>query len=82
MLAKIASEQDKPNGQTSIPFDRDKILEFMGDMALRDVPGIGSVMEQTLNGLGVEKVKNIEGHLAEIYVSFSEVFFEFIAKAS
>jgi len=54
----------------------------MGDMALRDVPGIGSVMEQTLNGLGVEKVKNIEGHLAEIYVSFSEVFFEFIAKAS
>ena len=82
MLAKICSELDKPNGQTYLPFENDTIIEFMQDKKLRDVPGIGSVMEQTLNGFGIHTCKDIENHLAEVYINFSEQFFEFLCKAS
>ena len=38
----------------------------MSDKTLRDIPGIGSVMEQQLNGLGIYKLNEIRGKTAEI----------------
>ena len=46
MLAKICSELDKPNGQTYLSFDKQKILDFMAEKKVRDIPGVGSVLEQ------------------------------------
>jgi len=40
------------------------------------------VTEQILNGLGIMSVEGIKDHLVEIYINFSEAFFEFISKAS
>jgi nucleotidyltransferase/DNA polymerase involved in DNA repair len=54
----------------------------MDDKKLRDVPGIGSVTEQTLNGLGIHTCADVKTHLVEIYLNYSETFFEFITKAS
>jgi nucleotidyltransferase/DNA polymerase involved in DNA repair len=54
----------------------------MADKKMRDVPGVGHVTEQTLNGLGVHSCLDIENHLVEIYMNYSETFFEFIVKAS
>lgn len=54
----------------------------MNDKKMRDVPGVGHVTEQTLNGLGVHACSDIENHLVEIYMNYSETFFEFITKAS
>lgn len=82
MLAKICSELDKPNGQTYLPFEKETIKAFMHDKKMRDVPGVGHVTEQTLNGLGVHSCADIENHLVEIYINYSETFFEFITKAS
>jgi DNA polymerase kappa len=45
MLAKICSELDKPNGQTYLAFDTDKIVDFMAERKARDIPGVGSVLE-------------------------------------
>ena len=45
MLAKICSELDKPNGQTYMPFETTKIEEFMDDLKLKDIPGVGMVTE-------------------------------------
>lgn len=82
MLAKICSEIDKPNGQTYLPFDQEKIRAFMDERSLKDIPGIGGVTEQTLNGLGITQSKDIRNYLVEIYINFSEGFFEFLSKAS
>lgn len=82
MLAKICSELDKPNGQTYLPFDENAIMKFMEDKKLSDIPGVGSVKEQTLNGLGIMTCKDVQNHLEEIYLNFSETFYEFIVKAS
>jgi nucleotidyltransferase/DNA polymerase involved in DNA repair len=43
MLAKMCSELDKPNGCTYLAFDEQKILEFMKQRKVRDIPGVGSV---------------------------------------
>ena len=53
MLAKICSELDKPNGQTYLSFEEEKIFKFMSERKTRAVPGIGSVQEQLLTGLDI-----------------------------
>jgi DNA polymerase kappa len=45
MLAKMCSELDKPDGQTYLSFEEDKVLEFMRSKEVRNVPGIGKVNE-------------------------------------
>lgn len=48
MLAKIASDVNKPNGQYVVPAEREAIASFIGPMPLRKIPGIGRVTERVL----------------------------------
>ena len=43
MLAKVASDINKPNGQYALPEDPAAIREFVQSLSLRKVPGIGKV---------------------------------------
>ena len=45
MLAKIASDINKPNGQLCIGPSHDEIMEFIRPLPVRKIPGIGRVME-------------------------------------
>ncbi|PIG82966.1 DNA-directed polymerase kappa [Aspergillus arachidicola] len=54
-IAKIASNRNKPNGQFRVPNDRDAILEFMKDLPVRKVNGVGRVFERELDALFGEK---------------------------
>jgi nucleotidyltransferase/DNA polymerase involved in DNA repair len=45
MLSKICSEINKPDGMKYLPFDKQKIHEFMKERKIRDIPGIGSTMQ-------------------------------------
>lgn len=51
--------QNKPNGQFHLPFDRDVIMEFMRELPIRKVPGIGRVGERVLQALGIN-VRSIQ----------------------
>ena len=82
MLAKICSEVNKPDGITYLPFDEKTINEFMSERKIRDIPGIGSTMEQTLNGLGITFCRDVKHRLLQIYLNFNYNFFEFLTKAS
>ena len=82
MLAKICSELDKPNGQTYLAFDTEKIVDFMSDRKARDIPGVGSMLEQILAGLEITTCNDIFDKATEIYLSLSEHQFEFLIKAS
>lgn len=53
LLAKIASDQRKPNGQFYVPPQREAILEFIRDLPIRKIPGIGKVSERVLVDLGI-----------------------------
>ncbi|CAM9181231.1 unnamed protein product, partial [Phaeothamnion confervicola] len=53
MLAKVASDQKKPDGQFIIPPDRAAVLRFVRELPARKVSGIGKVAEKLLKALGV-----------------------------
>jgi len=58
-LAKICSDQNKPNGQFLLQFCRDEIMTFVGKLPIRKWPFIGKVQEKALNSLGVFNIKDL-----------------------
>lgn len=50
-LAKIASDLNKPNGQYVI--EPNKVNDFIGQLPLKKIPGVGKVTEQKLADLGL-----------------------------
>lgn len=51
MLAKMASEDHKPDGQTRIAPTRDDVLRYIQDLPVRRVPGCGKVLEHQIGAL-------------------------------
>ena len=49
MLAKICSDENKPDGQCVLPPTREAIVAFMAGTRLRRVPGVGKVLEKILS---------------------------------
>ena len=49
---------------------------------VRDIPGVGSVQEQILIGLGINTVEEILQFAPDIYINFTENAFEFLVKAA
>lgn len=49
MVAKIASDEKKPDGQTYIPPTRQAVLEYMDQLPVRKLPGCGKVLEQQIS---------------------------------
>ncbi|KAF8650421.1 hypothetical protein AX16_005226 [Volvariella volvacea WC 439] len=54
MLAK-----NKPNGQFALPFKVDAIKNFMKDLPIRKVPGIGRVNERLLESVDIKARSNV-----------------------
>lgn len=60
MLAKIGSDRNKPNGQCVIPWEPKKMLDFVRELAIRKVPGIGKVTEKKLkDALDINSVQDL-----------------------
>jgi DNA polymerase-4 len=57
LIAKVSSAQAKPNGVLWIvPGEESK---FLAPLDVRDIPGVGEVMEKNLHGLGIKKVGDL-----------------------
>ena len=59
MLAKMATNQAKPNGYLQIPAGKEKA--FLAPLAVGDIPGVGNQTNLVLKYLGIETI----GQLAE-----------------
>jgi DNA polymerase kappa len=53
MIAKIASDKNKPDGQFCVPNTLAGVRAFMTELPIRKVPGVGRVSERVLSTLGV-----------------------------
>ncbi|RYY32191.1 DNA polymerase IV, partial [archaeon] len=53
LVAKIASNDNKPNGQKCVPFTLVAVREYMASQPVRALPGVGKVTEKTLVELGL-----------------------------
>ncbi|XP_054138600.1 DNA polymerase kappa [Melozone crissalis] len=73
MLAKMCSDRNKPNGQYRISPERQAVLDFLKDLPIRKVPGIGKVTEKMLKALGIVTCSELYQHRALLSLLFSEV---------
>ncbi|NXR89273.1 POLK polymerase, partial [Hypocryptadius cinnamomeus] len=73
MLAKMCSDRNKPNGQYRISPERLAVLDFLKDLPIRKVPGIGKVTEKMLKALGIVTCSELYQKRALLSLLFSEV---------
>ncbi|NWT04861.1 POLK polymerase, partial [Mionectes macconnelli] len=73
MLAKMCSDHNKPNGQYRITPERQAVLDFLKDLPIRKVPGIGKVTEKMLKALGIVTCSELYQQRALLSLLFSEV---------
>lgn len=69
LVAKVASDQAKPNGVLWVIPGRE--AGFLAPLDVRKIPGVGRVMEQRLHGCGIRKV----GDLAALEETFLHTAF-------
>ncbi|QDZ23916.1 DNA polymerase kappa [Chloropicon primus] len=81
MLAKICSDLNKPNGQYILERKRKAILEFVSDLPVRKIPGIGKVTEKVLKGLGMNVASDLVKEAGLILALFSKISFESFLRA-
>ncbi|HET9698481.1 MAG TPA: DNA polymerase IV, partial [Terriglobales bacterium] len=57
LIAKVASDQAKPNGVLWIPAGEE--TNFLAPLEVRKIPGVGKVMEKNLHDIGIRKVGDL-----------------------
>lgn len=72
MLAKVCSDKNKPNGQYRIPPEREVVMDFIKDLPVRKVSGVGKVTEKMLAALGVVSCTQLGQEMALLSLLFSE----------
>ena len=82
MLAKVCSDMNKPDGQFSLPPNREAILDFVKDLPIRKISGIGRVSEQVLNEFGITMCNDLYEKRALLFLMFSTISFEHFMRIS
>lgn len=54
LISLTISCQNKPNGQFKLEFEAKHIRDFMQDLPIRKVPGVGRVNERLLESIGIK----------------------------
>lgn len=72
MLAKVCSDKNKPNGQYRLPPTREAVMDFIQNLPVRKVSGIGKVSEKMLNALGISTCSHLGQQMALLSLLFSE----------
>jgi DNA polymerase-4 len=64
ILAKMASEEDKPSGRTVLPYEY--VSEFLKNRPVQDIPGIGDKMSGHLSILGIKTCDEMGNFSTEV----------------
>ncbi|XP_058512358.1 DNA polymerase kappa isoform X1 [Ochotona princeps] len=82
MLAKICSDKNKPNGQYQVLPTRQAVMNFIKDLPIRKVSGIGKVTEKMLKALGVVTCAELYQQRALLSLLFSETSWHYFLHIS
>ena len=72
LLAKIASDRNKPNGQLIVSSEHEKVTEFLHPLPIRKVSGIGRVTEKILNAFEIATVEQLYKERALVRFLFED----------
>jgi DNA polymerase-4 len=64
MVAKIATDEAKPNGYLHIAYGREK--EFLASLKVNKIPGVGEHMYQALRDLGIDTIEHLAAQSIEL----------------
>ncbi|VDL19931.1 unnamed protein product [Hymenolepis diminuta] len=67
LIAKIASDLNKPNGQYLVESTLEAVEAFISPLPIRKVPGIGYVTECNLKAFGVERIVDLWKRRGSLY---------------
>jgi DNA polymerase kappa len=76
LLAKMASDINKPDGQCVLAADRAGLTAFLAPMPVRKVPGIGRVAERLLAAAGVVTCGDVLAHAPVLALLLSPSAFD------
>ncbi|KAL5004077.1 hypothetical protein ScPMuIL_017533 [Solemya velum] len=82
LLAKVCSDKNKPNGQYIIPATSTAVRDFIRDLPIRKISGIGKVSEQMLSALGVVSCHDLYKKRALLYHLYSSTSFNYFMRIS
>lgn len=83
LMAKVASNQNKPDGQKLVPFGTEGTMAFLRELPVSKINGIGKVSAAELEQvLGITTVGHIHDHRGAISAIFSEKFTRFLFAVS
>ena len=63
MMAKIATNEAKPNGYLQIPFGKEK--EFLAPLPVNKIPGVGDHTYEILKSMGILTIKDVSERTPE-----------------
>ncbi len=64
MMAKIATNQAKPNGHLQIPFGKEK--DFLAPLKVGEIPGVGGQTKEILEYMGIKTIRQISETSVEL----------------
>lgn len=82
MIAKIASDVRKPNGQFVVPPTKEAVLGFVERLPVRKVGGIGKVTASILERLGIVECRHLFTQRHLLSLLFSKKSFMFFLRSS
>ncbi|XP_045890655.1 DNA polymerase kappa isoform X1 [Micropterus dolomieu] len=82
MLAKVCSDKNKPKGQYRLPSTREAVMDFIQNLPVRKVSGIGKVSEKMLNALGISSCAHLGQQMALLSLLFSETAWHHLMQVS
>lgn len=82
MLAKVCSDQNKPNGQFHLQPTRNSIMKFVSSLPVRKIPGVGRVTEHILKSFQVEVCQDILSHKGTLAALFSSISLDFFLQSA
>uniref|UniRef100_A0A1A8HC83 DNA polymerase kappa n=2 Tax=Nothobranchius korthausae TaxID=1143690 RepID=A0A1A8HC83_9TELE len=82
MLAKVCSDKNKPNGQFRLLPTRGAVMDFIQDLPVRKICGIGKVNEKMLKALGITTCSHLQQQMALLSLLFSETSWHYFMQMS
>ncbi|CAD7946980.1 unnamed protein product, partial [Amoebophrya sp. A25] len=90
MLAKMAADVNKPNGQCCLPLQvlaedpeiGKQIVQWLRAQAVRKLSGVGKVTQRVLNRLGIEKVGHLHAQRGLLFAVLTPAIAQFLVLAS
>jgi DNA polymerase-4 len=67
MVAKIATDEAKPNGYLHIPYGKEK--DFLAPLKVNKIPGVGDHMFQALKEWGIDTIADLAGQTVDFLES-------------